>query len=719
MRRSIFYIILLISFAAINATEFSVYEANYPNVKDYNVNVSDVSLIVRPAGDYVELNLYMTVSYDFQSWFFKNYNELEFLWQFDLPQDAIIHKFWCWQGDSIMTAEIMDKWTAELLFNNVSNPIRNPGLLVQSLPNGQGTVTNELRIYPIMRNQPKKFMIQYLLPARPTGSGVRVWLPMNQLLSQNTPPIKQLTLLYKYGNSPYEPKLIGTSVIGSQDRPSLAGWEVNIPVSSDQFVEMELPSPIQNTVFMTTDSKDGDNFYHLALYPPAFTKVSTPRKILFVVDYNRLQTDGLDGDFILSYLKETIMQSFSEEDSINVLAAYDQIVSGGNKWIPCRKDSIDMLFQRVMMRSFPSYNNLLPLISTAADFINSNAGNGEVLFLTNTSTINLSASDQTALAVQIVNKFKFGTKIHFFDLYNQGDLIYYWDNNTNSGYYETQMQSFYGQITYPTSGDLFFLRYNTLQEMLYSLLFDEISHYESIEVQMRFQNGYANSQHFIALNEGYYPLNMPIMQLGKFTGQFPLDITVLGRYKMQVQKYTITVNESDVVKGNDQIATAWYGGQIQSLLTLPYASSTVTDIINLSSRQGILTPYTGFLVYNHDQNHGYCTTCTDESKGLASIKSNDSSKDSLTSLDVSIYPNPFNPVATINYTLPVKGHVTIKIYNILGATVAAPINGTANEGKYSVKFDGSGLASGVYILTISLESSGKNYFKAKKLILMK
>ena len=146
------------------ATSFSVYEANYPNVKDYNVNIDEATLVVHPRGNFVEMNIYMTISYDFNSWFFKNYDELEFQWQFSLPEHAIMHEFWIWFGDSIMSATVLDKWTAELLFSDVSTPVRNPGLLTQSSANRDGLVSYNLRLFPIKRNEKKRFKTQYLLP---------------------------------------------------------------------------------------------------------------------------------------------------------------------------------------------------------------------------------------------------------------------------------------------------------------------------------------------------------------------------------------------------------------------------------------------------------------------------------------------------------------------------------------------------------------------------
>ena len=79
------------------------------------------------------------------------------------------------------------------------------------------------------------------------------------------------------------------------------------------------------------------------------------------------------------------------------------------------------------------------------------------------------------------------------------------------------------------------------------------------------------------------------------------------------------------------------------------------------------------------------------------------------------YPNPFNPTTTIRYQLPAAGHVTLKVYDILGREVATLVNEVQKAGTYSERFDASKLSSGVYIYSIKTG----NYFAAKKLLLMK
>jgi hypothetical protein len=60
------------------------------------------------------------------------------------------------------------------------------------------------------------------------------------------------------------------------------------------------------------------------------------------------------------------------------------------------------------------------------------------------------------------------------------------------------------------------------------------------------------------------------------------------------------------------------------------------------------------------------------------------------------YPNPMNPSTTINYTLPNRSHVTLTVFNTLGQSVSTLVNGEMEAGYHKVRFDASGLSSGVY-----------------------
>jgi hypothetical protein len=60
------------------------------------------------------------------------------------------------------------------------------------------------------------------------------------------------------------------------------------------------------------------------------------------------------------------------------------------------------------------------------------------------------------------------------------------------------------------------------------------------------------------------------------------------------------------------------------------------------------------------------------------------------------YPNPFNPSTTIKYELPRSSEVRLSVHDILGREVLVLVNEKREAGVHEVKFDASGLSSGVY-----------------------
>ena len=79
------------------------------------------------------------------------------------------------------------------------------------------------------------------------------------------------------------------------------------------------------------------------------------------------------------------------------------------------------------------------------------------------------------------------------------------------------------------------------------------------------------------------------------------------------------------------------------------------------------------------------------------------------------YPNPFNPATTVSFYLPRGTNVLLRITNILGETVTVLQNGYLTAGDYSMQFDGKGLSSGIYF--VSLITSESSF--VKKILLLK
>jgi hypothetical protein len=79
------------------------------------------------------------------------------------------------------------------------------------------------------------------------------------------------------------------------------------------------------------------------------------------------------------------------------------------------------------------------------------------------------------------------------------------------------------------------------------------------------------------------------------------------------------------------------------------------------------------------------------------------------------YPNPFNPSTSINYSVGRSSMVKICVYDMLGHLVKELVNEYKNAGSYELKFDGSGLASGIYYYRII----AGGYSETRKMMFLK
>ena len=79
------------------------------------------------------------------------------------------------------------------------------------------------------------------------------------------------------------------------------------------------------------------------------------------------------------------------------------------------------------------------------------------------------------------------------------------------------------------------------------------------------------------------------------------------------------------------------------------------------------------------------------------------------------YPNPFNPLTRIELRIRNSDFLVLKIYDLLGREVAVLINEMKDAGTYTVDFDGSALASGVYIYRMTSGS----FIQTRRMILLR
>lgn len=79
------------------------------------------------------------------------------------------------------------------------------------------------------------------------------------------------------------------------------------------------------------------------------------------------------------------------------------------------------------------------------------------------------------------------------------------------------------------------------------------------------------------------------------------------------------------------------------------------------------------------------------------------------------YPNPFNPATEIRYAIPKDTHVTLKVYNVVGAEVATLVQDHQAAGVYTVRWDARDMSNGVYFCRLR----AGEFSKTLKMVLLK
>ncbi len=129
-------------------------------------------------------------------------------------------------------------------------------------------------------------------------------------------------------------------------------------------------------------------------------------------------------------------------------------------------------------------------------------------------------------------------------------------------------------------------------------------------------------------------------------------------------------------RGGRQLHFAGYNESLPDLPSMDWIYKTVPDSLFISSARSITVPV------NHE---------------------------------LSVFPNPFNNTARINFTIDASAQINLQVFDVLGRRVADLANEVLPAGTHSFSFHGEFLSSGIYFVSLSTPTS----IKTTKLVLMK
>lgn len=655
--------------------------------------IEEAVVSIRPAGLYMEYGLYLTFSA--RNLGFSATDSVEVQFFFDLPKEAIVHDLWLWVGDDIVRAKLLDRWTASSIYEDIVRRRRDPAILFKNSP-----TQYELRIYPMKGNEQRKIKLTYLAPTQWSPNAVSASLPLN-LIRTSYYPVDPLYLLYWEQSDWQNPRLKELPNISFEafsDTTFGDYLRADIPYSSStSSLSFALDSPMRDGVFVNRSQSDNEGIYQLALLPSQALQLQTARKVAILFDYEASKTD-LTAAAVLNGVRSMLHEQFTAADSFNLIFSSLNIKRAGEDWFAGDSLSIENAFSSAGQNPLASYSNLPALLANAIDFVKTN-GNDGFLWLISSSDHVGDYRVANPLIADLLKAMDPILPIYVADYSNYNQSYYF-----IGGRYYLGNEYFYVNLAQRTYGNYLNTRdvggFSTLLASIAETLSGFI---ESFDLYTTLQGGFCFGRFNLNPIGTAIFLDRPILQVGKYNGDFPFIVQTSGVYKAQPFSQTTTV-ESNVTQNADTLAAEiWTGNYITALEAQPESNEIIGQIINASLEERVLSRYTAFLALEPGDTVEICLDCQDESDVVISVdERNTAASDSLL---LRAYPNPFNAETTINLNLPsgVKAEdMSLKIYNVLGQVVRTfPLTPAAQPGRQQIVWDGRNdvggvVATGVY-----------------------
>lgn len=668
--------------------------------------IDDATIVVRPRGLYMEVGLYLELSANGSS--LESYDQLELTLDFGLPADAIIHDSWLWIDDQIIKADLLDRWTASGIYEEIVDRAQDPSILYQLSP-----TQYQLRIFPLnnLSQGSRKVKITYLMPVDWSASTAQIELPVEILRSS----VLELSTvdLRVWTEAPWGSPRVYTPLTG---QTTALDWVDDNIWGGHQYAELTwddlkpglslvVDAPFENGVFVS--HSETEQMYQFAVLPRQALNLEGPtsRKVVFVLNYDSYKTNNLTKEEMLQTLRQSMLDMLNPSDSFNLI--YQSTLPANNAWLPADEQTINSVMAPVLDNPnlLTNYDVLFTRLNLAIDFVQLHDQGGEIIALSNSDSYADTWSANNYIDQLLENIGADIIPIHIVDYQNFNYVIGWsiWNQNIVGNTY------FYDNLTRLTGG-----LYERGGSIFYKLrhILEYLDAFEGIlETYTTFDNGFTYQRYNLGGIVDEVPFGAPLRQVGKYQGQLPMQIHLTGEYNGAFFGETITVDAGQSYPVDTLIREMWAGNSIHVLQGQTASNVNIAAVIDRSLEERVLSIYTAFLCLEPNLGGEPCLECIDESDDVILVESTESEE-----LDIILKasPNPFVDLVTLTLSGLRYGETyRMAIYNAQGHIVHIFAEANPNGlGELTLEWDSSDHPAGLYFFTIE----GQNGRAVMKLV---
>ena len=621
--------------------------------------IEEAVFSVHPKGVYMEVGMYLTFSA--RGSIFANRGNLETVLHFTLPEEAVITDSWLWVDDIIIRADIKDVWTASDIYEGIVNRRQDPSILYK-----RGPGRYELRIFPMGPGQTRKVKITYQIPVLWTAGSVSV--PMTTALLQTSRnPIPKVTVLVWPDATWGNPRLVEQprrEFVAQQG--SLGPFlEANVPGNVlPGTLTLALDSPLRNGLFLSRLPVGEETWYQLALLPSDALDLTASRKVAMLFDYDAAKTNLAQAQ-VVDAARTLLQTSLAPADSFTLIISDLEIRRLSETWMPADPATIEAAFAALGPDPMSEYSNLPTLLANGIDFINQNGTGGSILLLSSADQVG-----EAEVANRLIDDLRAATgslpPIHVVDYTNRNFSTHFFAGQVFQG-----NGFFYNSIARLSGGTYLNVRdgggaFSEVLATSFTALGGTISAFD-LFTTLRF--GFCFNRFTTNGLDDVAFVDQAILQVGRCLGGFPFQIEASGVFNAAPFSRSLRINEQNAGLSDTTLVSHWTGRRIFELENGPQSNDAISEILELSLDQRVLSFYTAFLALEPSQGGEECSECRDETAEATDIEDELPLPDEVV-LDA--YPNPFHTSVTIAVTLPEPvdvGEATFQIYDVMGRVV--------------------------------------------------
>lgn len=669
---------------------------NWWNPLTESGSLDTVLITVEPKG------LYAQVSYCFDfsvrgTDYTDNFDSLEMHMVFDMEKEIEVTDLWLWINDSIIVADMYDKWTADQIYNSIVQARTDPAILYRYNSNYyydysvQNFYTYDLRVFPLLPNLPRKVRFTLQVPIKDlTTDQPVIELPMSFLNLSNL-DIQQVKVRWFDGIGLTAPMInnASSSFYSGLDTNGRAYDEVDYTLSQySDYVQLQLSNSANNNVFAGhyTSSNGTENIAHLQVNPKEIFQLQNDRKLVYIIDFSEGNGLQLSSSDVYNELKMSLLRDLHPSDSVNILISGFVTRFISSEWVSADSASIMGLLNNFNENDFPNYSNLETSLIDAVGFIQNNGGEGDIVLISNSnnqgdigSAMGVSGNVGNVMGQSSID-------IEVIDLYE--GYYPYFSNIGGSSYRGNEY--LYFRLNHFIGGHTVGIKTDGLSRTLKKAYKYSGANFSNITLTPTGGSNLSDTYVLPSLIDDYMSVDDPFSLVGVLTGPLQTGYTLTATLSGGNQYSAIlSLNPSDLQSLDSLARSIWVGQKLNEMEASLQYGMDYSNIVAFSMDNRVLCTQTAFLALE---------------PGAGSMNPEEPIPVSVLAYDVesivSIYPNPCQDQFTIDIDLEGLDQLLIEMINIEGRIVKQ-VKYKAIDANLLINVSVEDLEPGVYFCRIS------------------